>query len=200
VLCLSATLFIKNQFITTMKILNFIYFLLTAAISSSQAIINDVKIQQRNKVPVSPERNSRGRVSSRSLRGAGNNDVFVHANSFARTEDQSIFEETHEKQESGVQIQEKNAQKEANLKVKEGMLHSEVKERNLMSAHELFHTSPFDWNLEQWIFFFILLFVLSFVLGIMQRIHCCGCSLVDCLVCYCCYEIFCDPTPGYALW
>lgn len=74
-----------------------------------------------------------------------------------------------------------------------------MKDRKLASAHELFVTPILDWNTEQWLFFLFLIVLLSFVVRIMRRIHCCGCDLMDCLACWCCYEMFFDPTPGYDL-
>mmetsp|Transcript_1965 Transcript_1965/g.2324 ORF Transcript_1965/g.2324 Transcript_1965/m.2324 type:complete len:159 (-) Transcript_1965:174-650(-) len=72
-------------------------------------------------------------------------------------------------------------------------------ERKLTSAHELFVTPIGQWNGEQWLFFIFLLFVLSYALRCLSRIRCCGCDLFDCLMCWCCYETFCDPDPGYGL-
>jgi len=69
-------------------------------------------------------------------------------------------------------------------------------QRKLGNMHDLFNTRIDEWELQDWLLALVLLFVLSIVLRVLGRIHCCGCSALDCLACFFCWEICCDPSPG----
>lgn len=68
--------------------------------------------------------------------------------------------------------------------------------RALETIDDLFRKRIEEWELEDWILILVVLFVLSFVFRILARIGCCGCSLLDCLACFICWDLFCDPSPG----
>ena len=66
--------------------------------------------------------------------------------------------------------------------------------RNLSNAEEIWRKPITQWDLEDWILFFILFYVFLFVINCLGRIHCCGCSVLDCLGCYFCYQICLEPS------
>jgi hypothetical protein len=69
-------------------------------------------------------------------------------------------------------------------------------QRKLTNIHELVDRPIDQWELQDWIFLLVVLFIISIIFRIFSRISCCGCSLMDCLTCWFCWELFCDPTPG----
>jgi hypothetical protein len=68
--------------------------------------------------------------------------------------------------------------------------------RKLNSMHDLFNKRIDEWEFQDWLLALLLLFVLSIVLRVLGRIHCCGCSVLDCLAGFLCWQICCDPSPG----
>lgn len=68
--------------------------------------------------------------------------------------------------------------------------------RALQTVDDLFRKRIEEWELEDWILILVVLFVVSLVFRILSRIGCCGCSLLDCLACFICWDLFCDPSPG----
>jgi hypothetical protein len=71
-----------------------------------------------------------------------------------------------------------------------------TQKRKLSNIRELFNKRIDEWELQDWIMVFVMLFVLSIVLRVLSRIHCCGCSALDCLAGFLCWQFCCDPTPG----
>ena len=69
-------------------------------------------------------------------------------------------------------------------------------QRRLNSMHDIFNKRIDEWELKDWLLALLLLFVLSIVLRVLGRIHCCGCSVLDCLAGFLCWQICCDPSPG----
>mmetsp|Transcript_5821 Transcript_5821/g.11016 ORF Transcript_5821/g.11016 Transcript_5821/m.11016 type:complete len:192 (-) Transcript_5821:1142-1717(-) len=78
----------------------------------------------------------------------------------------------------------------------DGPSYSTSNHRKLTNIHELFDRPIDRWELQDWIFLLAFLFIISIIFRILSRIHCCGCSVMDALMCWFCWDLFCDPTPG----
>ena len=80
--------------------------------------------------------------------------------------------------------------------VEEKITHKKDLKRELTNADELFRKPIGQWDIEDFILLFIILFAVSTFLRCLRRIHCCGCDILDCIGCYFCYELFFDGSPG----
>ena len=61
---------------------------------------------------------------------------------------------------------------------------------NMDTVARMFATPIAQWTLSQWALLFVLIWLTGYFL---RRCPC----IYDLLACYCCYEIFCDPNPGF---
>jgi hypothetical protein len=61
---------------------------------------------------------------------------------------------------------------------------------------ELFNKPINDWDTRDWITMMLLLVIASCMFRCLSSIACCGCSIMDCLMCYCCLRLCCDTEAG----
>lgn len=151
--------------------------ILVSASDNSSAVATKTMIYQENLGRSAKKHDDHGKNNL--LRGSGerrlstHNDVKIDGGSnYGQTQDQAAYPLPDEPS------------------------YSTSNHRKLTNIHELFDRPIDRWELQDWIFLLAFLFIISIIFRILSRIHCCGCSVMDALMCWFCWDLFCDPTPG----